>query len=67
VNARDAKGWNALAIASFRHAMNVIPILLLHGGNPTAKNQYGKSALDFADDELDAAKVCVCVYIRTYM
>ena len=55
VNARDAKGWNALAIASFRHCFNALRVLLAEGGDPHAKNQYGMSAVDFAQDELDAA------------
>ena len=57
VNARDAKGWNALAIASFRHCFNALRVLLAEGGDPHAKNQYGMSAVDFAQDELDAAMV----------
>lgn len=55
VNARDAKGWNATAIAVFHHSKRVLRLLLEHGGDVTAKNQYGKSAEDLAQDELDAA------------
>mmetsp|Transcript_25006 Transcript_25006/g.51371 ORF Transcript_25006/g.51371 Transcript_25006/m.51371 type:complete len:265 (-) Transcript_25006:279-1073(-) len=56
VNARDAKGWNASAIACFRHKGQALRVLLANGGDAHAKNQYGKSAVDFAEDVLDAAE-----------
>jgi hypothetical protein len=31
-------------------------VLLAHKGDAHAKNQYGKSAVDFSQDELDAAE-----------
>ena len=56
VNARDAKGWNAAAIATFRKSKNSLRLVLANGGDATVKNQYGKSAIDLAEDVLDAAK-----------
>merc|ERR1711988_2060354 len=35
---------------------NMLKLLLSHGADPTMKNSYGKSAIDFAQPELDAAK-----------
>ncbi|KAF0773431.1 hypothetical protein AaE_002157, partial [Aphanomyces astaci] len=55
VNARDMKGWTPVAIAVFHQAKRTTRLLLQHGANPRLKNQYNKSAMDFAQDELDAA------------
>ncbi|KAF0692453.1 Aste57867_16482 [Aphanomyces stellatus] len=55
VNARDQKGWTPIAIAVFHQAKKTARLLLKHGANPRLKNQYNKSAIDFAQDELDAA------------
>ncbi len=52
VNRRDAKGWNPAAIAAFSDQKRALEVLLEHGADPTMKNQYGKSALDLAKDEM---------------
>lgn len=52
VNRRDAKGWNPAAIATFSDQKRALELLIEHGADPTMKNQYGKSAIDLAKDEM---------------
>ncbi len=56
VNARDNKGWNATCIATFHMHRAILEMLLEAGGDPTARNVYGKNAFWFGQDELDAAE-----------
>ena len=55
VNSRENKGWNVAAIATFHEQKDCLKILLENDANPTVKNSYNKSALDFSKDDLDAA------------
>lgn len=54
-NSRDLKGWTCVAIAVFHDAAKALALLLQHGGDPTIKSSYNRSAWDLAKDELDAA------------
>ena len=56
VKARDAKGWNAPAMATFHGHKKILLLLLDHNCDPSARNQYGKNAFDLAKDDLDAAR-----------
>ena len=56
VNAKDSKGWNACAIATFHERKKILELLLDHEGNPEARNSYGKSSFDLAQDDKDAAR-----------
>lgn len=58
VNSRDCRGWTPVAIAVFHEAKRSLHLLLENGADPKLKNQYNKSAYDFAKDDLDAA-ICV--------
>ena len=55
VNAREQKGWNIAAIATFHQQKACLRMILDAGADPTVKNAYNMSALDLAKDELDAA------------
>lgn len=55
VNSKDSKGWNCAAIATFHENKACLKYLLNNGADPTIKNSYRKSAIDLAQDELDAA------------
>ncbi len=55
VNSRDLNGWNVCAIAVFHERVNILRLLLEHGGNPMQKSAYNKSAWDLSQDVLDAA------------
>ena len=55
VNAREQKGWNVAAIATFHQQKACLRLVLDAGADPTVKNAYNMSALDLAKDELDAA------------
>ena len=59
VNSKDSKGWNACQIATFHEHKKILELLLEHGANPEAKNSYGKSSFDLAQDEKDAARAVV--------
>jgi len=56
INAREAKGWNACALAVFHGHKRTLQLLLKKGCNPYVKNAYNKNAFDFAQDEKDAAR-----------
>lgn len=59
VNSRDCRGWTPVAIAVFHEAKRSLRLLLENGADPKLKNQYNKSAYDFAKDDLDAANCVV--------
>ena len=59
VNARDNKGWNATCIAAFHCHRAMLELLLEHGGDPTARNVYGKNSFWFGQDELDNGETMV--------
>lgn len=48
-------GWTPCAIACFHQSKRTMRLLLEHGADPSIKNQYHKSAIDLAQDDLDAA------------
>ena len=54
-NSRDLKGWTCVAIAVFHDSTKALALLLQHGGDPSIKSSYNRSAWDLAKDELDAA------------
>jgi len=56
INARDAKGWNACAVATFHGHKHVLEYLLSKDGDPYIKNSYNKNSFDLAKDDLDAAR-----------
>jgi hypothetical protein len=45
-NCRDSKGWNPCAIAVFHDNKPMLELLIEHGGDPSVKNSYHKSAID---------------------
>jgi ankyrin repeat protein len=59
VNARDNKGWNATCIAAFHCHRSMLELLLEHGGDPTARNVYGKNSFWFGQDELDNGETMI--------
>ena len=59
VNARDNKGWNATCIAAFHCHRQMLELLLEHGGDPCARNVYGKNSFWFGQDELDAGETMI--------
>jgi ankyrin repeat protein len=59
VNARDGKGWNATSVAAFHCHRAVLELVLEHGGDPTARNVYGKNAFWFGQDEWDMGETMV--------
>lgn len=59
VNARDSKGWNACALATFHGHKTLLQFLLDNGGDPYVCNSYRKNSFDFAKDELDACRKVV--------
>ena len=59
INARDNKGWNATCIAAFHCHHQMLELLLEHGGDPSARNVYGKNSFWFGQDELDAGETMV--------
>lgn len=59
IKAREAKGWNACALATFHGHKTMLELLLKEGCDPYVKNSYAKNSFDFAQDELDAARAVV--------
>ena len=59
VNSRDNKGWNVANIATFHEKTKILRRLLDNGADPTVRNTYGKTAIDSAKDDLDAAMAVV--------
>ena len=59
VNARDNKGWNATCIAAFHCNGAMLELLLENGGDPSARNVYGKNSFWFGQDELDNGETMI--------
>ncbi|GBG34598.1 Ankyrin repeat and KH domain-containing protein 1 [Hondaea fermentalgiana] len=56
IKAREAKGWNACALAVFHGHKKILQRLLDEGCDPYVKNAYNKNAFDLAQDDKDAAR-----------
>lgn len=56
IKAREAKGWNACALAVFHDQKRILQRLLDEGCDPYVKNAYNKNAFDLAQDDKDAAR-----------